>query len=74
VALDKDEARLADGTTLRYDVLVVATGARLQPGETPGLTGPGWNERAFTFYAPEGPERCAGRCSASAEAACSSTS
>jgi sulfide:quinone oxidoreductase len=35
-------------------VLVVATGSRLQPEETEGLTGPGWNERAFTFYTPEG--------------------
>ena len=25
-----------------------------QPEETEGLTGPGWNERAFTFYTPEG--------------------
>ena len=39
---------------LPYDVLVVASGARLQPEETEGLTGPGWNERAFTFYTPEG--------------------
>jgi sulfide:quinone oxidoreductase len=37
---------LDDGTTLPYDVLVVATGVRLQPEETEGLTGPGWNERA----------------------------
>ena len=26
----------------------------LQPEETEGLTGPGWNERVFTFYTPEG--------------------
>ena len=25
-----------------------------RPEETEGLTGPGWNERAFTFYDPEG--------------------
>ena len=37
---------------LPYDVLVVATGVRLQPEETDGLTGPGWNERVFTFYTP----------------------
>jgi sulfide:quinone oxidoreductase len=54
VALDKDEVRLADGSSLRYDVLVLATGARLQPEETAGLTGPGWNERVFSFYTPEG--------------------
>ena len=43
-------------TTARcsYDVLVVATGVRLQPGETEGMTGPGWMERVFTFYDAEG--------------------
>jgi sulfide:quinone oxidoreductase len=50
VALADDTVHLADGTALSYDVLVVATGARLQPEETEGLTGPGWNERVFTFY------------------------
>ncbi|MGL6280491.1 MAG: type III sulfide quinone reductase, selenoprotein subtype [Gaiella sp.] len=50
VDLEADVVRLEDGTTLAYDVLVVATGARLQPEETEGLTGPGWNERVFTFY------------------------
>jgi sulfide:quinone oxidoreductase len=50
VTLDKDEVLLDDGATLPYDVLVVATGVRLQPEETEGLTGPGWNERVFTFY------------------------
>ena len=53
VALDDDQVRLADGTVLPYDVLVVATGVRLQPEETEGMTGPGWNERVFTFYEPE---------------------
>jgi sulfide:quinone oxidoreductase len=56
VDLDRDEIELFDGAVLQYDVLVVASGARLQPEETDGLTGPGWNERAFTFYTPEGAE------------------
>ena len=38
----------------------MATGVRLQPEETEGLTGPGWNEHVFTFYTPEGRRRCAG--------------
>jgi sulfide:quinone oxidoreductase len=54
VALDKDEVLLDDGTALHYDVLVVATGVRLQPEETEGMTSAGWNERVFTFYSPEG--------------------
>ena len=45
---------LEDGSCLDYDVLVVATGAVLAPEETEGLTGPGWMERVFTFYTPEG--------------------
>ena len=45
---------LADGSTLGYDVLVVATGSVLAPDETEGLTGPGWMENVFTFYTPEG--------------------
>jgi sulfide:quinone oxidoreductase len=54
VALAEDAVHLADGTALPYDVLVVATGARLQPEETEGMTGPGWQEKIFTFYTPEG--------------------
>jgi sulfide:quinone oxidoreductase len=60
VATDRDEVLLGDGTILPYDVLVVATGVRMQPEETEGLTGPGWNERAFTFYTPEGAEALRG--------------
>jgi sulfide:quinone oxidoreductase len=56
VWIERDEVLLDDGTVLPYDVLVVATGARLQPEETDGLAGPGWNERVFTFYAPDGAE------------------
>ena len=56
VSIDRDEVRLDDGTMLPYDLLVVATGVRLQPEETEGMAGPGWNERVFTFYSPEGAE------------------
>ncbi len=35
---------------VRYDVLVVATGAMLALDETPGLTGDGWESNVFTFY------------------------
>jgi len=41
---------LADGRRLPWDVLIVATGARVAPEETEGLTGPGWGTSAFTFY------------------------
>jgi sulfide:quinone oxidoreductase len=42
-----------DGAALHCDVLVAASGVRLQPEETDGMTGPGWNERVFAFYSPE---------------------
>ncbi len=50
---------LIDGTVLPYDVLIVATGTRLAPEETEGLTGPGWMEKVFTFYTAEGAEALA---------------
>ena len=50
VDLDRDTVVLEDGKELPYDVLVVATGVGLALDETEGLTGPGWNERVFTFY------------------------
>jgi len=51
---ESNEVHLLDGSVLQYDVLVVATGAVLTPEETEGLTGPGWMEKVFTFYSPEG--------------------
>jgi sulfide:quinone oxidoreductase len=50
VELSDRQVNLTDGTALRYDVLVVATGARLLPEETEGMRGPGWQESVFTFY------------------------
>ncbi len=50
VDLDADRVELTDGTVLGYDVLVVASGSRLVPEETEGLTGPGWMDHMFTFY------------------------
>ncbi|GAA3771945.1 FAD/NAD(P)-binding oxidoreductase [Streptomyces coacervatus] len=50
VDLDGRIVHFAVGGRLAYDVLVVATGARLLPEETDGLTGPGWGEKVFTFY------------------------
>ncbi|GAB1343934.1 type III sulfide quinone reductase, selenoprotein subtype [Gemmatimonas sp.] len=41
---------LEDGVTLPYDILIVATGTRIVPEETEGLTGTGWREKVFDFY------------------------
>jgi sulfide:quinone oxidoreductase len=50
VDLEADRVHLSDGSALDYDVLVVASGSRLVPEETEGLTGAGWMEKVFTFY------------------------
>ncbi len=50
VDVEAQTVALENGDSLTYDVLLIATGARLLPEETEGLTGPGWNEKVFTFY------------------------
>ena len=54
VDIDDRRVHLCDGTELRYDVLVVATGAALLPGETDGLVGALACGRVFNFYEPSG--------------------
>ena len=56
-----------------YDVLVVASGARLLPEETEGMTGAGWRERVFTFYDRRGRDGAARRARAASTAAASSS-
>ena len=55
-----DVVHLADGRQLRYDLLLVATGTRIAPEETEGLTGTGWGESMFEFYTLEGATALAG--------------
>ncbi len=54
VDLDGQTVDLVDTSEVVFDVLVVATGAVLAPGETEGLTRPAWIEKVFTFYTPVG--------------------
>jgi sulfide:quinone oxidoreductase len=54
VDIDEKLVHLVDGTELAYDVLVVATGARLVPEETEGLSEALDAGQAFTFYTPDG--------------------
>ncbi len=54
VAPDEGRLYLTGGERLAYDVLVVATGSRILPEQTPGLTGAGWKDTAFDFYSLEG--------------------
>jgi len=54
VSIADQRVRLGDGTSLEYDVLVVATGSRLMPEETEGLI---WTESVHTFYDVAGATR-----------------
>lgn len=54
VAPTENKVTMQDGTRLPYDVLIVATGSRILPEQTPGLTQAGWKETAFDFYTLEG--------------------
>ncbi len=45
---------LTGGERVPYDLLIVATGSRIVPEQTPGLTAAGWRETAFDFYTLDG--------------------
>lgn len=51
---DQRRVVLGDGESLGYDYLLLATGSRIVPESTPGLTGEGWQRTAFDFYTLEG--------------------
>ncbi len=51
---DRKTVFLTNGQTLEYDFLIVATGTKIKPAETPGLTGKEWRKSIFDFYTREG--------------------
>lgn len=54
--VDPDEqlVQLADGRTLPYDYLVVATGVSPRPDQTPGMAESQWRDSIFDFYTLDG--------------------
>jgi len=50
----ENKVRIMDGTVLKYDFLIVATGTQTRPDETPGLEGAEWRKSIFDFYTVEG--------------------
>lgn len=51
---EKNSVLLEDGVVLKYDYLIIATGTRTAPEETPGLKGNLWYKDIFDFYTIEG--------------------
>ncbi len=54
-AADK-KVTLESGKTLEYDVLIIATGTRIDPSMTEGLLGVDWRKDVFDYYTPDGAE------------------
>jgi sulfide:quinone oxidoreductase len=50
---------LSDGKVLSYDILIIATGTRISPEDTPGLKGELWYKNIFDFYTAEGADALA---------------
>lgn len=52
---NENRVKLANGRSISYDLLLVATGTDIHPGETEGLLdGGGWRQNIFDFYTYEG--------------------
>lgn len=53
--LPKDQKiQLSGGTDMHYDILIIATGAKIAPEETEGMQGSEWQKSVFDFYTFEG--------------------
>lgn len=53
---ENNKVILSNGEVLSYDILIIATGTRINPEETPGLKGDLWHKDIFDFYTIEGAE------------------
>ena len=56
---DQNKVILSSGEILQYDILIIATGTKIIPEETPGLKGELWHKSIFDFYTIEGAESLA---------------
>lgn len=50
----ENKVKMMNGEELDYAVLVVATGAKIAPGEIEGMKGSEWQKSVFDFYSFEG--------------------
>jgi sulfide:quinone oxidoreductase len=56
---ENNKVILSNGEVLHYDILIIATGTRIIPQETPGLKDELWHKNIFDFYTLEGAEALA---------------
>jgi sulfide:quinone oxidoreductase len=53
----KKSVTLGNGEVVRYDCLIIATGADIHPEQVEGLFDEAWGRTKFDFYTPRGAER-----------------
>lgn len=51
---EKNQVLLENGVAIKYDYLIIATGAKIAPEETPGLKEKLWHKTIHDFYTIEG--------------------
>ncbi|MBN8663129.1 MAG: FAD-dependent oxidoreductase [Chitinophagales bacterium] len=51
---EENLVKMVNGDQLHYDVLIIATGAKIAPEEISGMKGEGWQKDVFDFYTFEG--------------------
>lgn len=51
---EANKVELSSGTTLDYDILIIATGTKIAPDEIEGMNSPEWHKSVFDFYTYEG--------------------
>ena len=51
---ENNQVLLQNGEALKYDILIIATGTRIAPEETPGMKGELWYKNIFDFYTLKG--------------------
>jgi sulfide:quinone oxidoreductase len=54
VVAENNTVLLTNGTAIPYDILIIATGAKIAPEEITGMKGAEWHRSVFDFYTFEG--------------------
>lgn len=54
ISAAENKVLLAGGRELAYDILIIATGAKIAPEEVEGMQGSEWQKSVFDFYSFEG--------------------